>query len=81
MARTRARPQPGTFGNNRLLFEFGFMDERKPGLRIVGTKAATAHSIFLETAAYFAAPFRFRLGLVQGTILSVMMNCADRDGY
>jgi hypothetical protein len=81
MAGTRARPRPGTFHHNRLFFEFGFRNERKPRLRIVGTKAATAHSIFLETTAYFAAPLRFGLGLVQGTILSVMMNCTDGDGF
>jgi hypothetical protein len=59
----------------------GFGDEWKPGLGIVGTKTATAHSIFLETTAYFAAPFRFGLGFVQGTILSVMMDCTDGDAF
>jgi hypothetical protein len=81
MAGTRTRSRLRTLRDNRLLFDFGFMDERQPGLRIVGTEAATAHSIFLETTAYFAAPFRFGFGLVQGTTLSVMMNCADGDGF
>jgi hypothetical protein len=41
-------------------------------LRIVRTKSATAHSILLETTAYFTAPFWFGFGF--------LMIRADRDG-
>src|SRR5580700_11061698 len=59
MARAGIRPRARTFRNRNFLFEFRLANERQTGLRIVGTKSATAHSILLETTAYFTAPFRF----------------------
>jgi hypothetical protein len=72
MARTRIRPRPRTLRNRNFFFEFRLANERKAGLRIVRTKSATAHSILLETTAYFTAPFWFGFGF--------LMTRANRDG-
>jgi hypothetical protein len=72
MARTRIRSQTRTLRDWNFLFEFRLTNERKAGLWIVRTKSATAHSILLETTAYFTAPFRFGFGF--------LMTRADRDG-
>ena len=61
-----------TLRNRNFLFEFGLANERKTRLWIVRTKAATAHSILLETTAHFTAPFRFGFGF--------LMSRAGRDG-
>jgi len=74
MAGTRIRPWPRTFRDRNFLFEFKLANERKAGLGVVRTKSATAHSILLETTAYFTAPFWFRFSF------GFLMIRADRDG-